>query len=276
MKRDLNVATLMALMISIILCSCGGGSSGSFSSSVPTSPPVVQTPALNGNWEIEAVSQVSGTSYLVGGTLSTTGTNVTGILHILTVPSCYVASNGAIYDFPVTGTVSSAGAVSLTSSVVQNMTLQLTGTWSNGTITSGTYAVTGGCGTGDHGAITGFPVPSLSGTYAGTFTSTPSGVQVKTTITLSQSTTPGADGEYGLTGTATFTSACFSTGTIAADPYSYAMGGFAQTEITTGNGLVIFDGVITDSSAKTITGRYSVTGGIGCDGDYGIGTATRQ
>ncbi|HWB32944.1 MAG TPA: hypothetical protein VG714_07215 [Acidobacteriaceae bacterium] len=256
------------------LCGCGGGGLDRGSSSTSTPPPPNQTPALNGNWEIRAVSQISMTTYLVGGSLSTTGTDVSGILHIVNTPSCYVSPNGTIYDLPVTGTISTEGALSLTSSPVQNQTLQLSGTWSNGSIVSGTYSVTGGCGNGDHGTITGFVVPSFSGTYTGTFTSV-SGLQIKTTIMVAQATTPGSDGEYSLSGTATFDSPCFTSGTIAADPYSYVLGGFVETTITTGNGLVEFGGTITDSTGNTLTGNYSVTGGTGCAGDSGAGTVNR-
>lgn len=180
-----------------------------------------------------------------------------------------------ISDLPVTGTISAGGVLSLTTSPVQNQTLQFAGTWSNGSIVSGTYSVTGGCGNGDHGSITGFAVPSFNGTYAGTFTSV-SGVQSKTTIVVAQATTPGSDGEYGLSGSATFISPCFTSGPIAADPYSYVLGGFVQAVITTGSGLVEFGGVITDATGNTITGTYSVTGGFTCAGDTGSGTVTRQ
>lgn len=78
--------TGLLLSSSMIVAFCGcGGSGPSSGGTVPTQP---SAPALNGNWEMKAMSQVSRTTYLVGGSLSTSGTAVSGILHILNNGSC--------------------------------------------------------------------------------------------------------------------------------------------------------------------------------------------
>lgn len=268
--------TILAVLWALVLtglCGCGGGSSNTGG----TTPQKPTPPTLNGNWEIQADSEVSAnTTYLMGGNLDTAGTKVSGILHFLNF-SCFlqsVPSGTEIDDIPVTGTVSSAGALSLTSSAVQQQTVKLTGTMSGGEIASGTYSVSGGCGNGEHGTITGFAVPSFTGTYSGTFASA-SGLVIDTTDTLTQSTTPSSDGSYTVSGSSTYTgSPCFTSGSIAT---SLVVGGFVQVQITTGNGLVLFTGTITDSTGNTITGNYSITGGSpGCAGDSGTGSVTRE
>lgn len=268
---------LLPIVLLVSLFGCGGGSmSGSKPVTPPSTPPPV-VPAMNGNWEILANSQVANTTYEGGGSFSTNGTAVTGTLHFVN-SSCYWGSqNGAtiFYDIPITGTLSSKGNLTASSSAVNGQTLNFSGVWSNGAISSGTYSITGGCADGDHGTVTGFPVPSLTGTYSGTFVST-TGVQIKTTVSLTQLATSG-NGFYALRGAASFSgSPCFSSGTVEADEYSFGVGGYIQVPIQTTNGdLVLFQGSVTDSTGKTISGNYSVTGAV-CSGDSGTGSATRQ
>jgi hypothetical protein len=45
--------------------------------------------------------------------------------------------------------------------------------------------------------------------------------------------------------------------------------------INTTNGTVFFTGYLTDSTGKTISGNYSVSGGT-CNGDYGTGTVSHS
>lgn len=250
--------------------------SGSKTVPPPATPPP-PVPAMNGNWEILADSQVANTTYQGGGSFSTNGTAITGILHFLN-SSCYLGSqNGSttFYDIPISGTLSSKGDLTAKSTAVQGQTLTFSGLWSNGAISNGTYSITGGCADGDHGTVTGFSVPSLTGTYSGTFVSA-TGVQVKTTVSLTQSATDN-DGFYALTGSASFSgSPCFSSGTVEAGAYSFALGGYMQLPIDTANNdLVLFQGSITDSTGNTISGNYSVTGAV-CSGDSGTGSATRK
>ncbi len=108
--RSLRV--FLCAVVLLGLYGCGGGSSRS----VGSSPPPPEPPVLNGNWEIQAVSQLAvNTTYLMGGSLNTTGTSVSGTLHFLNY-SCFFKNGNTIYDIPVTGTVSSTGALLLTRS----------------------------------------------------------------------------------------------------------------------------------------------------------------
>jgi hypothetical protein len=229
---------------------------------------------MNGNWEIKAVSQTTGTTYLGGANLSTAGNTITGILHFTNMP-CGFTVNGYMYDTPVTGTISSNGKLELSTTDINGLTLNISAIWSSGVISNGTYTVSGACEyeNGDHGSLTGFPVPPLSGTYTGSFQSS-SGVSVRATMVLSQSSFS-ADGIYSLAGTATFSgSPCFSTGTIDVNAYDFLVGGSVQFPLMTSNGALLFQGQVTDGTGNTITGQYEVTEGS-CAGDVGSGSASR-
>jgi|ERR1700761_1199624 len=260
--RGRPLCTLVAFLF--FLSGCGSNSSSSKNA----------TPAMNGNWEIKAVSQTTGTTYLGGANLSTTGNTITGILHFTNMP-CGFTVNGYMYDTPVTGTISSNGKLELSTTDINGLTLNISGIWSSGVISNGTYTVSGACEyeNGDHGSLTGFPVPPLSGTYTGSFQSS-SGVPVRATMVLSQSSFS-SDGIYSLTGTATFDgSPCFSTGTIDVNAYDFLVGGSVQFPIVTSNGALLFQGQVTDGTGNTITGQYEVTEGS-CAGDVGSGSASR-
>ncbi len=211
----------------------------------------------------------------MGSSFATTGTAVTGILHFMNY-SCYIENGTTIYDVPVTGTVSSAGALSLKSSAVQGQTLTLTGTVSNGQIASGIYSVSGGCGNGEHGTLTGFSVPSFTGTYSGGIVS--SSVSWGTmTLNLTQAASPDSDGLYDLSGTASVVNSGLW---IWADnpaelAQATAWGGYIQGMVLTGNGAIGFNGTITDATGDTISCSFSVTGGTLAPGS-GTFTLTRS
>lgn len=273
-----NVRTLGVLLFASILClvsGCGGGSSSSGGSNLPPPPPSTP-PALNGNWEIQAVSQVTAnTSYLMSGSLSTTGTSVSGMLHYLSY-SCFIGNGDTSLDIPVSGKISSAGALSLTSSAVASQTFTLAGTMSGGQITSGTYSVSGGCGNGEHGTITGFPVPSFTGTYTGGIVS--DGVSWGTmTLNITQAATPDSNGLYDLSGTATVVNS--GLWIWADNPANFvqatAWGGFVEGTVLTGNGAMSFNGTITDATGDTINCNFDVTGGS-LDPGSGTFTLTRS
>ncbi len=256
------------------LYGCGGGSSRSVGSS---SPPPPESPVLNGNWEIQATSQVTAnTSYLIGGSFATTGTAVTGILHFLNYSCYYIPAKNSEWDVPVTGTVSSSGSLSLTSSVVDEQTLNVSGTVASGRITSGTYSISSGCGNGEHGTLTGFSVPSFTGTYSGGIVSNGVSWGIMT-LNLTQAAAPDSDGLYDLSGTASVVNSGLW---IWADnpaelAQATAWGGYIQGTVLTGNGAIDFNGTIIDATGDTISCNFSVTGGTLTPGT-GTFTLTRS
>jgi len=144
---------------------------------------------------------------------------------------------------------------------------------------SGTYTVTGtGCAGGDRGTMSANLVPSVSGTWHGTFTSTVTpGPVVNATATLTQSSTPDAHGLFAVTGTVTFSgSACFTSGTIT---QGFAAGGALGLDIATNDvpsgGDTVFAAFMDNPTAATAaTGVYQVNTGT-CSGDSGDGHLTK-
>ena len=112
--------------------------------------------------------------------------------------NCF-APEGPLVRF--TGT-RSGGNLDMQSQPVEGQVVRITGllaeTEDAGQVLSGTYTITGGCGGGRTGKVTGSSV-NLTGTWKGTMGAVPAVFQ------LQMSKTPAEDGSYVLTGTATLT-----------------------------------------------------------------------
>ena len=255
-------ASILLTSFAVVFSGCGGSGSGTMATNSPPS-----YPTITGNWALTASSQVTKLNYQMGGYITNTNGDVSGTLHLLN-SGCFTP----MQDIPITGTVSTAGAVSATSSAVSSQVVTISGTVASGALSSGTYSIKGGCGNGDSGTVTGFIAPPYSNTYSGTLLSV-SKISISTTITTSQSG-PDTDGLYHVSGTATFSgSPCFASGTITGSDIA---GAYMAVTITANDGSsVVFGGYITDSTGKTISGDYQVTGGK-CSGDYGTGSVSHS
>lgn len=255
----LRFAFAWILCCLVFTAGCGGSGSVPTGNTTPLAP---QYPSIAGNWSLTAASQVFVQNTLIGGYISNAGGSVSGTLHLLNSP-CYSLTT----DVPVSGTITTAGIFSVTSSQVAGQTISVSGVISGGTLSSGSYAITGGCANGDKGTVAGYIVPPFTNSYSGTFVSDSTSIGV--TVTTTQSG-PTSDGTYQVSGSATFSgSPCFSSGTITA---SAIAGGYIDVTITASNGGVIeFIGEITDSTGKTIVGSYDVTAGL-CVGNSGTGS----
>jgi hypothetical protein len=249
----------------LLLSGCGGGSG----TPAPTPTPVPQLALTSGNWDFAAVSS-SGPSFLIGGNVVQTGTSVAGGVRVIN-SACFTPST----PVPVSGTISGQTAT-VTSAAVASQTINATLTGSATSLT-GTYSVTGtGCAGGDKGNIAGVLVPSITGTWKGTFISsavaTPS---VGVTASVTEGTAD-PTGLFVLTGSATYVgSPCFSTGTTATG--SGMAGRTADVIFKNDDGSTVeFLGALNNPAAPTqINGTYTVTGGL-CSGDSGTGQLTKQ
>ena len=253
-----SFVTFLLISIAVFLSGCGGGSTSS-----ANRPPTY--PIITGNWSLLAVSQVYSQTIQIGGYITNTDGGVSGTIHVLN-SGCFTLTQ----DVPISGTITSSGSVSATSAAVSGQVIAISGTVSGSTLSAGTYSISGGCGDGDKGTLTGFITPSYSNTYKGSFHSV-SGITTGETFAITQNG-PDSDGFYHLSGTATFTnSPCFASGTISS---SAVAGSYMEVIITTNNnGTVMFAGNITDSSGTTITGEYEITSGA-CQGDSGTGSVS--
>ncbi len=146
----------------------------------------------------------------------------------------------------------------------------------DGQIASGTYSISGGCGNGEHGALTGFSVPSFTGTYSGGIIS--NGVSWGTmTLNLTQAVVPDSDGLYDLSGTASVVNS--GLWIWADNPANLVQatiwGGHIQGTVLTGNGAMDFSGMITDATGDTLNCSFTLTGGVLAPGT-GTFTLTRS
>jgi hypothetical protein len=241
---------------------CGGGGGSSSSNTQATSQ---QLSITSGNWDFAGSDQ--GGPFVVGGNLTQTGTNLSGVFHLFNSP-CLALST----DIPMAGTIKASSAT-VTSAPVASQVISATFSGSASSI-SGTFSVAGGCASGSTGAFTGVLVPSLTATWTGSFLSVSGPPAVTATVPLTQSATADADGLFALSGTAALSnSVCFTSSTISASAVS---GRVIALLLNNNDGSqTLFTGSLTaPATAKQITGSYSVTGGS-CNGDSGTGTLSR-
>jgi hypothetical protein len=251
----------------ILLSGCGGSSSTP--APTPTPTPVPQLAITSGNWDF-AVASTSGTNFLIGGNVVQTGTSVTGGIRVAN-SACF-ADGTAV---PISGTINGQTATVTSDSIAsQIINASLSG---SATALTGTYTVTGtGCAGGDKGNIAGVLVPSVSGTWKGTFISnTVANPGVGVTAPIVEGA-PDTTGLFVITGTSTYVgSPCFASGTATTG--SGMAGRTTDVRFTNDDGSTVeFIGSLNNPAAPTqITGTYTVTGGL-CDGDSGTGQITKQ
>lgn len=259
------VCLVVVTSLALLIAGCGGSSS----TPAPTPTPVAQLAITPGNWDFAAASS-SGTNFLIGGNVVQAGTSVTGGLRVVN-SACFTPSTAV----PISGTISGQTAT-VTSSAIASQTINATLTGSATSLT-GTYSVTGtGCAGGDKGNIAGVLVPSVSGTWKGTFISNTvanPGVGVTASIVEGAADTTGL---FVITGTATYVgSPCFASGTAATG--SGMAGRITDVILKNDDGSTVeFVGSLSNPAAPTqMNGTYTVTGGL-CDGDTGTGQLTKQ
>jgi len=252
-------------LLCTLLTGCGGGNSSN------SNPSAFSIQA--GNWNVNASSTFApGNNFIVGGNLTQSGSSISGVMHINNSP-CFILAS----DVPVSGSISGQ-TVTLSSAASVGPVVTVSANATSATAMTGTYTVAGTCADGDKGTISANLVPSITGSWHGTFTSqvTP-GTTINATANLTQSPTPNADGFFPVTGTVTFTgSPCFTSGTIV---QSIAAGSVIGLEITTNDqptpGEVVFAAIIDSPATGTAaTGSYEIAAGS-CVNDTGNGHITK-
>ena len=111
----------------------------------------------------------------------------------------------------------------------------------------------------------GIKIGYIANILNGTFTAT-GGETFDVTGDMGQNAVSSDEGSFGISGTATFGKACFSSGTITPGSFpsgSYIMGTSVALEIATDNGTIAFLGTLNPDTSQ-ITGDYTVSGGS-CD-----------
>ena len=245
--------TSWLLSASVLLCGCGGGRTPS----QPVGPPPLFL-KLAGNWQFSMTSTTAGTSPLtIAGTINQSGTSVSGAVHV-NGSTCF----DSLTTIDLTGTLTGSN-ISLSSTSVVGQVATFTGTISDSAFT-GTYTINGGCASGDGGNVTGIKVPPITATLNGTFTPTENAT-FDAVAHLTQGSTSSV-GTFGLTGTVTFATPCFGSGTVKSKTFpsgSFIMGTSVALEIESDNGIVNFVGTVNPDTGE-IRGDYIVSGGT-CD-----------
>jgi hypothetical protein len=248
--------SVFVVAAAVLLFGCAGKPGSPPAQSSATSSP--STPAtLTDNWQLSAASTVAGRPPLTfAGSISQTSSSVSGALHV-SGSSCF----NQLTTVGLTGTETAAGNASLTSAAVSGQVVTLSGTFS-GLGFTGTYSVAGGCDGGDQGTITGVTVDVTDAdAWNGKFTSSTQTV-FNVVGNFTQSPSANSDGTFGITGTATFDTPCFSAATISPGSLpsgNFILGTLVSLQIQTNNGTVTFLG--TESTGEFIYGTYTIAGG---------------
>jgi hypothetical protein len=191
--------------------------------------------------------------------MNQSGTTVSATMHV-NGSNCF----DPLTTVRLTGTLT-GGNISLTSTSVTGESIAFTGSIVNPVTFTGTYAIDGGCANGDRGSVTGSNIPSIASQMTGSFT-TSGGDTFDMAGTVDQASDGSSDGTFALKGTLSFTTSCFSSGTITSGRFpsgSFIMGTSVALEIATGNGKITFLGTA-DEGNGSITGNYMLSGGT-CD-----------
>ncbi len=234
-------------------------------SSTMNQPPVANPPSLSGGFSFNGTSQNASTNTIfIGGTLQSSGSNVSGTMGITTNPgitTCFPAGSSAAF----TGTINGQGQLMLTSAPIAGQVITLTAMVTNdgNFFSNAAYSVSGGCLGGDQGRV--FVSHLLSGTYTGSFFA--GGSLVNVSVNFGQPGMPTITGSFPLTAGATFTNTASCGGFSSAGTEGGAQSGLAVGFTMTSNvpgTILMFNGTSIDSSGTMFSGTVGIVGGP-CD-----------
>jgi hypothetical protein len=249
--------TLWLLSALVLLCGCGGGGTPAPPTSPPSGSPSV-SPNIAGNWQFSTTSMGGMPPLTIAGSINQSGSSVTGAVHV-NGSNCF----NQLTTMGLAGTLTGSN-ISLTSTSVAGQVMTVTGSMTDTALT-GTYTINGGCANGVQGNVTGIKIPLIPNTLSGTFTASGGGT-FDVAADVAQSSSASSEGSFGLTGTVTFHTSCFNSGTIKTGTFSsgsFIIGNSVALEIETGNGTVVFLGTANQAKGE-ISGDYTVSGGT-CD-----------
>ena len=179
---------------------------------------------------------------------------------------CY----SGIANIPMQGVVEGL-RLHLVSFPLENQTLDINGAKNDSsTQFSGSYTVTGGCGDGATGTITGTQYPTLTGTFTGTF---PGGQTIS--LTLSQFTLGTGDGVFLLGGSAKLGGfKCFTSATMASQNGAVSGNTVAINLAASANETIVSSGTFDVTASKITLNNTQVSGG-NCAGNLGAVTLSK-
>jgi hypothetical protein len=226
-----HVASILWLSALVLLCGCGGGGyRGAAGGGIPAPTPDPPAPGLNivSNWQFSTTSTVPGTpSLTIAGSINQSGGSISGAVHV---------DGSNCFDRPttmgLTGTLTGDN-ISLTSTSVAGQVATFTGSTTDNALTdafsagrfTGTYTIKGGCANDDQGNVTGIKIPYIANILNGTFTASGGGT-FDVAGNVAQYSNASPEGSFGVTGTVTFHTSCFSSGTIGFGKFPWPISAF--------------------------------------------------
>ena len=246
------------------------GLSGCSSSIAPV--PVTSTSSISGNWQVSSSAAVAVKLPSLSGALTGSAASVSGTLHSVSASSCVPPTTLV----QVTGHADAKQNLTLTG-LLGGGTLTIKGTLAEDgkSLTGASYNVSGGsCAFAAQAAATAQSYSSVTGTYAGSF-SDAQGQVISITANLTQSPSADTDGNFQLSGSATFPdNGCFSS-PVSISNAQVAGGTFTQTYADPGtqNSVTATGTFSADAATLTVT-NWALTGS--CGPDTGTGSLTRQ
>ncbi len=262
--RLLRAALCASLSVPILLSTgCSGDST------VTANPNAI--PLAKGNWQINSAASAAVKLPVFSGEFTTQAGTITGILHTQSGTACISPAA----SFELTGSADDKNLVTLAGPVAGG-TLTLTGTLAadGRSLSTATYNVaSGACGFAAKVEATAQAFTPITGNYAGTFADT-DGQVAQVTANFSQSTTPDANGNFTLAGTATVSNnPCFPSA-VPVTSTQVTGGTFTFTYAATGNSVTATGTFSPDANTLTVA---SWTSSGTCGADTGVqSTMTRQ
>jgi hypothetical protein len=229
------------------------------------------TPMAQGNWQVSSSAGAAAKLPVFSGSFAATSGKVSATLHSQAASAC-VAPDA---PFTLTGTESDKNVVTL-SGPVAGGTLSLTGTLAEDgrSLGNATYSIKGGsCAFAEPAAATAQNFAPVTGVYAGNFAGK-DGQLAQVSANFSQSSTPDANGDFTLAGTATVSNnPCFPTA-VPVSATQVTGGMFTFTYSANGNSVTAQGTFAPDASTLAVTGW---TSSGTCGADTGVAsTMTRQ
>jgi len=231
------------------------------------------TVSVAGNWQFSSSAAAAAKLPSLSGELSGTGNSITAILHSDSASSC-VAPTTAI---TLTGTTNAQGITTITSSNFPNGALTIAGNLAvdGKSFTTATYTVSGStsCAFASPANATANDFLPITGTYTGKFADA-AGPVLTISALLAQSPSSDVNGNFTLTGEASFGNACFSNNVPISN--TQVTGGnftFTYSDPVTTNSVVATGTFSTDGATLTVS-NWTLTGP--CGPDSGTGLLTHQ
>jgi hypothetical protein len=278
------VGSCLAALIVVLSLTAGGLAGCNSTSKISTTDPP-NTPAnITGNWQFAAVSN-SGGSVPIAAYLTSTSGAVSGTADVEKAFPDSCVLNGccggpfASFNPSLTGTIDAKNNLTLGSTVPNGgPVFTMTGTAVGGTLTNGSFTLTGSCPA--QGTITGTEYPTLNGKYAGTLTSQMSGHSYAVSSTFDQSATLNSRGFFNVDGTVNFTGYPCMTSAAVATPLDMNSGflgnNFTVTMNAVPSGNLIVSSTLSPDGKTLATTYFFILMGSSCNNDTGTGLLTLQ